>query len=278
VLLAAVAWLSSVGCGTTTHNAATEQLLVSDAVDQSVASIDFHALRGQKVYLDTQYVQHVKSVGFVNAQYIISSLRQQLAAAGARLQDGLQDADYVVEARVGALGTDRHDLIYGLPATNLFSTASAVLPGMPQLPTIPEISLAKRKHQAGSAKVAVFAYHRQTKQPVWQSGIAQARSTAKDFWILGAGPFQSGTVYEGIQLAGDRFELPLGGGRHEEEHGDRRRHGRVAYDREHLFNPPAPEPGDGAVRLTSGGGEDKRRSASKTGGDSEKSLSPKTLP
>ena len=66
------------GCGTVKSRSATEQLIISDAVDRSVSQIDFRPLSGKKVYLDTQYVRSIKGPGFVNADYIISSLRQQM--------------------------------------------------------------------------------------------------------------------------------------------------------------------------------------------------------
>jgi hypothetical protein len=75
------------------------------------------------------------------------------------------------------------------------------------LPTIPEISLARKNDQQAAAKLGLFAYHRETKSRVWQSGTAVARSTAKDTWILGAGPFQSGTLHEGVQFAGSEISL-----------------------------------------------------------------------
>ena len=61
----------------------------------------------------------------------------------------------------------------------------------------------------GAAKIAVFAYHRETRQPVWQSGIARASSSAKDTWLLGAGPFQSGTIHKQPKFAGERLDIPL---------------------------------------------------------------------
>jgi hypothetical protein len=54
--LLALVLLSLAGCGTTrstdTARSATEQLLISDAIDQAVQTVDFSALRGQSVYLD----------------------------------------------------------------------------------------------------------------------------------------------------------------------------------------------------------------------------------
>jgi hypothetical protein len=197
------------GCGTTKSKLATEQLIVSDAVDRAVARINFRPLSHRRVYLDTQYLKSVKGMGFVNADYIISSLRQQMVAASCLLEDKKEDAELIVEARVGALGRDSHDMTYGIPPSSSLSSAASLVPNAPSIPTIPEISLARKSDEIGAAKIAVFAYHRETKLPVWQSGISQSKSTAKDTWVFGAGPFQSGTVRGERQLAGERIPIPL---------------------------------------------------------------------
>ncbi len=139
----------------------------------------------------------------------MSSLRQQMSAAGCKLQDTADKADYVVEARVGALGTDLHDVTYGLPASNALNAAASVISSVPAMPTIPEISVANRNDQSAAAKIALFAYHRESRLPVWQSGIATAKSTAKDTWVLGAGPVQRGTIYDGTLFAGNRLRVPF---------------------------------------------------------------------
>jgi len=205
-----LSWLTLLsGCGTTNIRSASEQLLMSDAVDRSVSQIDFRSLAGKKVFLDTKYLKPIKGVGvgFVNVDYIISSLRQQMIASQCLLQDTAGDAEYIAEVRVGALGSDGHEVTYGIPASNLLSSAASLMPNMPTVPAIPEIALAKKNDHQAAMKIAVFAYHRETKQPLWQSGVMQARSTAKDTWILGAGPFQSGTIYKGTQFAGSKLNL-----------------------------------------------------------------------
>lgn len=222
------------GCGTTKSRKGTEQLLMSNAVDLAVAEIDFRPLTRKKVYFDTQYIRNVKGMGFVNADYIISSLRQQVVAARCLLQDEIEEADYIIEARVGALGTDGHDLTFGIPASNAVSTAASILPTAPPVPAIPEISFGRKSDQQGSAKIGVFAYHRETREPVWQSGISQARSTAKDTWLLGAGPFQRGTIYNGTQFAGSKVKVPLVGKKGKKN----KRHPLIAYDREYDFRAP----------------------------------------
>lgn len=202
------------GCGTTKSFTATEQLLMSDAVDSTISKIDFRPLSGHKVFLDTTYVVGAGKVipgvampiNLVNSDYVISALRQQLTAAGCMLVDTRDLADIICEARCGALGTDGHSVTYGLPANNFLNSASAVIPGTPSLPSIPEISVARREMKSAAVKVAVFAYDRETREPLWQSGVSQAGSNARDTWVLGVGPLQYGTIYNGTRFAGKRLK------------------------------------------------------------------------
>lgn len=204
------------GCGTTKSVTATEQLLMSDAVDSTISKIDFRPLNGYKIYLDTTYVAPAGKpipgvampVNLVTSDYIISALRQQLTAAGCMLVDSRDTADIICEARCGALGTDGHNVIYGLPANNVLNSASVFVASAQNLPTIPELSLARREVKSAAAKVAVFAYDRETREPLWQSGIAQAGSNARDTWVMGVGPIQYGTIYRGTRFAGKRFGKP----------------------------------------------------------------------
>jgi len=154
------------GCGTTrmtdSTRTATEQLLISSAVDRSVSQFDFNGLAGKKVFFDAQYLD-----GTVDKGYVVSSLRQHLLASGCLLQEDRGKATYVVEARSGGVGTDHSSLLVGVPQM----TVPALVPGQPS--QIPEIPLAKKNDQNGLAKIAVFAYNRQTGERVWQSGVIQ---------------------------------------------------------------------------------------------------------
>ncbi|EDL56015.1 hypothetical protein PM8797T_17634, partial [Gimesia maris DSM 8797] len=98
------------GCGKMISNSATEQLLTSDAVDQTISRLDFSTLANKKVFFDTTYIKNVKEAGFVNGDYIISSLRQQIVAANCLIQEKKEEADYVIEARVGTLATNSHEV------------------------------------------------------------------------------------------------------------------------------------------------------------------------
>ena len=195
------------GCGTTREQDATSQLVMSDAVDRSVQDIDFRPLSNQKVYLDNSYLRHIKGTGFVNSEYVTSALRQQIVAAGCLIQDSPQDADIVIEARLGVLGADGHRVTLGIPENNALSSAISLIPSAPKLPAIPEIALARREAKEASAKVVAFAYHRETRRPIWQSGVKYSQATAKDTWILGVGPFQGGSIREQTKLAGSQLKI-----------------------------------------------------------------------
>ncbi|NLY00495.1 MAG: hypothetical protein GXY83_30740 [Rhodopirellula sp.] len=192
------------GCGTTkwsdTARTATEQLLISDAMDRAVSQLDMRALAGKEIFIDEAPLKSI-----VDTAYLLSTLRQHLLASGAILKEKKDEAEYVVEVRAGAVGTDRHDVLFGVPATNIPSVA--LVPGVPS--SIPEIPLMKKTEQHGVTKIAVFAYNRKTGRPVWQSGVVPGESKAKDFWVFGAGPFQRGSIYEGTEFAGGKLNIPL---------------------------------------------------------------------
>lgn len=186
------------GCGTTrwsdTARTGTEQLVLTGAIEQSVSEISFDVLKGQKVFLDPQFLEGVTDKG-----YLISTLRQQMVTQGVVLKSDIKEADYVVEARAMA-GTNHQDLLFGVPQTTL---PNLNVPGVPS--SIPELSIAKSTTQKGIAKIAVFAYQKETGIPIWQSGSYPVASSAKDMWILGTGPWQRGTIYNGTQFAGTQL-------------------------------------------------------------------------
>ena len=205
---------SMCGCGNTQQRTATEQLVLSDSVDRAVRAIDFSPISGLDCWLDTSNIKPAsKPTSYVNDGYIISSLRNQLAAAGCNLVSERDDAEVVVEARVGTLGSDHHEVTYGFPSNNLLSQAAVFVPTAPPIPPLPDIAVAQKDDQTGAMKLAVFAYDAATGSAIWQSGIATAQSNGRETWFLGIGPFQSGTIYEKPRLFGNRLRVPLLGAR-----------------------------------------------------------------
>lgn len=205
ILLPALLLCFSIGCGTIREQRATNQLLLSDAVDRAVAGINFAPLSKKKVFLDTRFLQF-KNDSAVTTNYVISSLRQQMIVAGCKLQERIDDAEYVVEARVGTMGSDGHDINYGVPASSSVNAAASLVGSSP-LPVLPEVSLARRTHDMAAVKIAAFAYERETREALWQSGTALAKSEATGTWFLGAGPFKQGSIYQGTEFAGKETQI-----------------------------------------------------------------------
>lgn len=189
------------GCGTVktsgTARTGTEQLLLTNAWDTALAKVDFRPLTGVPVYLDTT------NVTAVDQGWAVSSLRQALLTQGVLLRTKPEQAQWVVEARVGAFGTDSYNFLVGIPST----TVPATLPGIP-MGTIPEMSLLKKSHQEGVAKLALFAYDRASGQLVWTSGTSLATSSAKDLYVGGVGPIQGGTIRGGTKFIGTKIPVP----------------------------------------------------------------------
>jgi hypothetical protein len=225
------------GCGTTrwtdTQRTLTEQWLISSAIDEAVSRIDFSVLEDKTVFLDSQYLDLL----VVDKGYLISSVRQVLLASGCLLQEDRTKATYVIELRAGGIGTDRHDVLIGLPQMTI--PTFYLTQGLPA--QTPELAVAKSTKQIGGAKIEVFAYNRLTGQPVWQSGIAQHKTLTKHRWLLGIGPFQSGTILNGTKLAGEPIPIPFFGEKASEIARDRER-GLVPVSHEAIWNQPGERP------------------------------------
>ena len=195
-----------IGCGTTkwtdSRRSATEQLLITDAMDRAVSRLDFRALAGKTVFVDDSPLTSLS-----DAQYLVSCMRQHMLASGCIVKETREEADYVAEIRAGSVGTDRHDLLYGVPAVNIPTLVPTAGFGIPS--QIPEIPFVKKTDQRAVAKIAIFAYNRKTGRPVWQSGAVSMESDAKATWVFGAGPFQRGSIYDGMSFAGDKLNIPL---------------------------------------------------------------------
>jgi hypothetical protein len=197
-LRALVILLSAVvtGCGTTswsdTKRTATEQLLISDAIERAIMKVDMTPLAGHRVYLDTTALNDVD-----DKDYLTSTVRQHVLGNGGVLAEKREDAEIVVEARAGAIGTDRSSFLVGIPATNVELAGNGT--------SIPEMALFKRSDQRAVAKINLFAYQRDTGQPVWQSGIANVATHARDRWVMGAGPFQDGRIHDKVEFAGEKI-------------------------------------------------------------------------
>ncbi|MDQ3330854.1 MAG: hypothetical protein M3552_09400, partial [Planctomycetota bacterium] len=135
------------GCASTktsnTGRTAMEQMLISNAVDQSLNRIDFQPLESRAVFLDTTYLD------CVDKNYIVASSRNRILQAGGKLVAKPEDAEVVVELRTGAVGTDQSETYIGIPELSL--------PG-PLPIAIPQVKLWSKSTQTGTAKIGVVAF------------------------------------------------------------------------------------------------------------------------
>lgn len=162
---------------------------MEDLVDQ----YDYSRLAGLKVF--------VKSANSAtDVDYLKSLVRQQLAANGAFVKDDEASADYIVEVATGASGTNRYELMYGIPETTI-----PAIGGMTTATSIPEFAIAKRSDQKAQVKVRMWAYNKTTGFIIWQSGVKTKASHIRDRWIFGAGPFTTATYDNaGVRLGADQ--------------------------------------------------------------------------
>lgn len=187
------------GCGTVkttgTPRTGTEQLLLTNAWDSALQKVDFRPLTGVPVYLDTT------NVTAVDQGWVVSSLRQAMLTQGVLLRTKPEQAQWVLEARVGAYGTDDYNWMIGVPQTSIPMVAG--LGGG----TIPKMPVIENSKQQAVAKLALFAYDRATGQIVWNSGTMLATANAKDVFVAGIGPIQSGSIRGGTNFVGIRIPL-----------------------------------------------------------------------
>jgi hypothetical protein len=169
------------GCTTTkqsnTARSATEQLLISNAVDQSLNKIDFSPLAGSAVFVEEKYID------CVDKGYVIGSIRHKLLQAGATLAAKPEEAEAITEVRSGSVGTDTTSAYIGIPGFTA--------PGMIG---IPDIKLATRDSQKAVAKIGIVAYSVKSKRELGEGGVSMAQADDTNSYLLGYGPKQSGTL------------------------------------------------------------------------------------
>ena len=178
-----------------TARTATEQLLISNAVDQALDKVEFSRFSGLNVFFDEKHFDGV------DKSYVVGSIRHRILYSGGRLVPKAEEADVIIEARSGGLGTDTTETFYGLP--------EVVVPGMV---TIPELKVAQRMVQRGSAKIGFVAYDAKSKQIIGQGGLTMAVSNNNDWSVLGVGPFKNGTLKQEIKAgtSGDSYNPQFG--------------------------------------------------------------------
>jgi hypothetical protein len=174
------------GCATMkqsdTSRTGLEQLLISNAIDQSLQKVDFRPIAGAKVHLKTDLLD------CVDKNYAILSMKGKLLANQCTLVDKPEDADVQLEIASGGVGTDRTELVVGTPEIPLGLMGS-----------VPKVNFYERNKAMGTAKLAIVATDVKSKQPVIVTGSSLARSDHQHWSALGMGPVLSGSVADQLQ-------------------------------------------------------------------------------
>lgn len=198
------------GCATVrvtdpTHSA-TEQFLLTGALQQAIQQLSMDGLRDQLVYLDSSYLfpplqasmeRELLLQPALEHAFLLGELRAKLLREGVRLTPTREGATVIVEVRSGGVGIDRYEFLLGLPAATLGSAASSAASSTASVATAsatPELAILKTTKQRGFASVAIVAYRAKTGELVAQSGPFIGRTLREDYWIFGTGPRTVGNI------------------------------------------------------------------------------------
>jgi hypothetical protein len=81
-------------------------------------------------------------------------------------------------------------------AESFLGTPAITMPGMM---SIPEIKLVSRTHQSAIAKIGLAAYDARTMRLLGDGGMSLSRSTDNNWYFMGVGPHQNGTIHREIE-------------------------------------------------------------------------------
>lgn len=136
-------------CSNVRHSApertATEQFLLSTAVDRAIERLQVKLPSGTAVFIDAGRFDAY------DEDYAIAAVRDRFLRAGCRTVGNRGEAEAVVEIRSGALSTDESDALVGVPSF------SVPIPLAGDFQT-PELALLKQNRRRGIAKIAFTAY------------------------------------------------------------------------------------------------------------------------
>ncbi|CAH9017821.1 DUF6655 family protein [Candidatus Nitrosacidococcus sp. I8] len=143
------------GCITTVQGSlpkrtATEELLISTAVDHSVVELNFDIPSGAKVWFDTSMLPGIRNQD-QDILYAISAIKAQLLKQGGQLITDQKEADLIMEARIGALSIDKIERLIGIPSFSVPVPLAGTF-------KTPEIAFYKKSDMRGIAKLAFFIY------------------------------------------------------------------------------------------------------------------------
>ena len=154
-----------------------EQLLFSTAIDRALLELDLEAigrLKGFKVYLSTVYLQTL------DQEYLVGSLRDLLLSSGVLVVDDIAQAEMIVEVRSGANSLD------SATVTACIAEDQALPNPVTGAPVaLPELAFFKKQNNVSLTKVALVAYHADSREHIFSSGTLLGGAYDRHYQFLG---------------------------------------------------------------------------------------------
>ena len=154
-----------------------EQLLLSTSIDRALSELDLEAigrLKGFKVYLSTVYLQTL------DQEYLIGSLRDLLLSSGVLVVADIAQAEMIVEIRSGANSLDSAAVTAGIAEDQALPNP---VTGAPI--ALPELAFFKKQNIVSLTKVALVAYHADSREHVFSSGTLLGGAYERHYQFLG---------------------------------------------------------------------------------------------
>jgi len=150
---------------------ATEERLVSTAIDRAADRLAQQMPANLKIYLDTT------SLEGPDAHYAAATVADRLLRRGLRLMSKPADADAVVVVRSGVLSTDDKTTLIGMPqfAVPFFPVGNLL--------TIPELDFYRKMHAKGVAEFAATGFDPKTGRMVVSTDPQFGFSNKTD-WVV----------------------------------------------------------------------------------------------
>ena len=138
--------------------------------------------RDTLVFLEEKYIDSV------DKNYTVASIRHRLMMQGVSIADKKEDSEICLEVRSGGIGTDSSKMFLGIP--------EVAVPGMV---TLPELRFITKESQDAAAKIGIVAYHTKSGQILGEGGVSLAQSDRNNWYVLGVGPYQNGSLKKDIE-------------------------------------------------------------------------------
>lgn len=188
------------GCSTITSQihgrTATEQYLVTEAVNRAVNTVRWKTLRGQRIKIDLVGVQQDEY------PFIRTAIERELSRYHCRFVESATQANVEMTVLVRSVGTDIWVSNFGIP---LVVTAHPDVPS-----SIGGISLYNSNLQEGYCRLEFLGRDPRSKELLWQIPAVNGDSYFKTTTFLGLfGPYKSSDIFPERKLIRPKGYVPI---------------------------------------------------------------------